>query len=117
MAFRNYVPLAPLGALLLGAALLLSSGTARADAIDGDWCQNDGRNLIIRGPQIVTPGGTRMTGSYTRHAFNYTVPAGEAGAGATVSMVLIDDDTVHLNPGGEAAGAVEVWQRCSLKMS
>lgn len=108
---------APLSALVLGAALMLPSGEARADAIDGDWCRNDGRNMIIRGPQIITPGGTKMTGNYSRHAFNYTVPDGETGAGSTISMVLVDEDTIHLNPPGEAGGRVEVWLRCSLQMS
>ncbi len=43
------------------AALCLSVGAARADAIDGDWCQADGRHMTIRGPEITTPGGNRRS--------------------------------------------------------
>jgi hypothetical protein len=29
--------------------VLLAAGTARADAIDGDWCSADGQRMSIRG--------------------------------------------------------------------
>lgn len=35
---------------------------ALADAIDGDWCRGDGKHMTIRGPQIVTSGGTKTSG-------------------------------------------------------
>lgn len=94
---------------------LLAAAPARADAIDGSWCSADGRNLSIRGPAVVTPGGHRMLGTYSRHAFSYTVPDGEPGAGSEISMILISDDIVHLQPRPEAD--VEVWNRCQLQMS
>jgi hypothetical protein len=53
------------------------AGTARADAIDGDWCANDGRHFSIRGPAITTSGGTATEGHYARHSFSYVVPDGE----------------------------------------
>ena len=66
-------------------------------AIDGDWCHApDGRRFSIRGPDIVTPGGKQMQGDYSRHAFSYAVPAPEPGAGKTVFMTLLDENTVHL---------------------
>jgi len=91
--------------------ILLPAGGALADAIDGNWCARNGRHLSIDGPRITTPGGTRTTGEYDRHAFSYTVPAAEPGAGSVVSMILVDDDTIHLKI---AAAPLEVWRRCDL---
>ncbi len=75
---------------------ILFAVPALADAIDGDWChQPSGRRISIRGPQIVTPGGKHMEGDYSRHWFNYVVPAPEPGAGQTVFMTLFDENTVN----------------------
>lgn len=100
------------------AALALSAlaGPAFADAIDGNWCHNDGRRFAIRGPEIVTPGGTRMEGNYSRHWFSYTAPAAEPGGGQTINMTLANENTVHLRH-GEAASAPEVWVRCAPSIS
>lgn len=93
--------------------LVLLAWPAFADAIDGDWCHEaSGRRFSIRGPQIVTPGGKQMEGDYSRHWFNYVVPAPEPGAGRTVFMQLLDENTVHLRVGDEAASP-ETWIRCS----
>ena len=102
---------------LIGIALLIASlGAARADAIDGNWCHADGRRMTIRGPQIVTPGGTRMQGDYTRHSFAYVVPAGEPGNGETVSMVLLSEYLMHARQGGGDA-PVQVWNRCAPEIT
>jgi hypothetical protein len=94
--------------------LMLVAAPAFADAIDGDWChQASGRRFFIRGPQIVTPGGTSMAGDYSRHWFNYVVPAPEPGAGKTVFMQLLDENTVHLRLGDQTAADPETWIRCS----
>jgi hypothetical protein len=93
--------------------LVLLAGPAFADAIDGDWCHKDGRRFSIRGPQIVTPGGKQMQGDYSRHWFNYVVPAPEPGAGQTVFMQLRDENTVHLRLGDAFAANPETWIRCS----
>ena len=96
------------------AAVLLLSGVAFADAIDGDWCQpKDGRRFSIRGAEIVTPGGTRMNGDYQRHYYTYVIPAPEPFAGQTVHMTLRDENTVHLRVGEATTGEPEVWIRCS----
>ncbi len=97
-------------------ATLLPAGGARADAIDGDWCHSDGRHLSIDGPRIVTPGGTRMEGVYLRHAFSYTVPAAEPGAGSAISMTQLSEDTMHLTT-DTAPTRVQVWHRCELSIS
>jgi hypothetical protein len=103
------------------AALLVLSSVARADAIDGEWCYTDGRHMAIQGPRIVTPGGTEMKGDYGRHSFSYIVPEGEPDAGRGISMILVDEYTVHLRADADPAGAtppeVEVWRRCTPRMS
>ncbi len=57
--------LPPLLRLSLAAAITFAWITrAAADVIDGDWCFPDGRRFSIRGPEILTPAGTRTTGNY-----------------------------------------------------
>ena len=96
--------------------LLAAGGTASADAIDGDWCRDDGKRMSIHGPDIVTPGGHHIKGDYSRHAFNYVVPAGEAGAGETVAIILLSEYLAHARQGGPAA-PVQVWNRCQPGVS
>jgi hypothetical protein len=94
--------------------LVLLATPALADAIDGDWCHREsGRRFSIHGPQIVTPGGKHMEGDYSRHWFNYVVPAPEPGAGKTIFMQLLDENTVHLRLGEQTATGPETWIRCS----
>lgn len=104
--------------LIVALGLILSTGPAVADAIDGDGCHSpDNRRLSIRGPQIVTPGGKPMQGDYSRHRFTYVVPAPEPGAGKTVNMQLLNENTVHLRVGDASAADPETWIRCSLSIS
>ena len=98
----------PLAAL--GLAILLPV-PALADSIDGRWCSDDGRQMTIAGPQIVTPGGARLAGNYDRHAFSYAAPAAEPGAGSTISMVLVNEDTVRVQA-EKPAPRTETWRRC-----
>jgi len=109
--------LKPLALVAALAALLLPGHAARADAIDGNWCGPENRTLTIVGPQITTPGGTRMRGDYDRHGFSYVVPPPEPGAGATVVMVLRDEHTMQLRvrpQGTTAEGPAQIWKRCNL---
>lgn len=109
-----------MGAAVFGAAaLLMAPGEVLADAIDGDWCQTNGKRLSIRGPRIVTPGGTSMIGDYDRHGFAYIVPRGEAGAGKTMVMILLDEDTMEMGegPSRRAPRKPEIWRRCSAPVS
>jgi hypothetical protein len=92
-------------------ALLGSANMSLADAIDGDWCRADGKRMKIRGPEITTPGGSQTRGDYTRHSFSYVVPAGEAGAGENVSIVLLSEQLAHARQGPEGA-PLQVWNRC-----
>jgi hypothetical protein len=101
--------------LALGTAALVSAiapCVARADAIDGNWCAADGRVMTIEGPAILTPGGHRTTGDYSRHAFSYVVPDGESQAGSEIFMVLLNEETVEIDPGGSAEH--EIWHRCDV---
>ena len=97
------------------AALLGFIHPALADAIDGDWCRADGKRMTIRGPAIVTPGGQQINGDYTRHFFSYVIPAGEAGAGATVSIQLLSEYLAHARQGVDAP--VQEWRRCQPGVS
>ena len=116
MSLRGFARLSgPTAGVLSVLALLATfSGTALADAIDGDWCHGDGRRLSINGPDIVTPGGTRLKGDYDRHHFSYVVPSSEPGAGATVTMVLLSEILMHLKP---PAGEQQTWRRCGKPIS
>lgn len=93
----------------------------KADAIDGDWCFDDGRLMSIARTHVVTPGGNRIRGLYDRHAYAYTVPEGEEGAGATIYMVLANPDTIHLwmdeASAQERKPPAEIWRRCSAHVS
>lgn len=93
----------------------MSSIAARADAIDGSWCYK-GRHLAIEGPRILIPSGKQITGQYDRHSFVYQVPPGDQGAGSSIFMVLLDEDTMALRAGSEEAKP-EVWRRCAAPVS
>ena len=101
--------------LLIIAAAMLATTTARADAIDGDWCRADGKRMSIRGPEITTPGGKQIRGDYTRHSFQYVVPAGEAGTGDTVQIILRSEHLAHSRQGLDSA--MQEWRRCSATTS
>jgi hypothetical protein len=88
-----------------------SATAVRADAIDGDWCFA-AQSLNIQGPRIRTPGGTDMTGDYTRHTFNYVVPGNEPGAGTSIAMQLLSEETMTLARLGDKTADHEVWKRC-----
>lgn len=105
--------------LALGiAGALALSGAAQADAIDGRWCHPDGRRLMIRGPEIVTPGSNRISGDYTRHNFTYVVPASEPSAGQTVYMRLLGEYVMHSRLGAPAGeGPPDVWNCCPPDVS
>jgi hypothetical protein len=98
-----------IAAAVVALVVAAQTGPARADAIDGNWCSHEGKSMSISGPDIVTPGGTRMKGDYDRHGFRYVVPAAEQPAGAQVDMSLVDEETLHVRVGN---GPVKTWRRC-----
>ena len=108
-------PVLSLGALLLGAGIAWLPGTARADAIDGNWCSEAGLRLTIQGRSLLSPGGARMEGEYDRHHFSYTAPAGEPGGGGRVDLQLLGENLVRVQA---AAGSIEpMWRRCGPPVS
>jgi|SRR6478752_69160 hypothetical protein len=102
--------------VLVAAAMLLQTGVGRADAIDGDWCSTDGQRMSIVGEKITTPGGTQIRGNYSRHAFDYVVPAGENGSGETVSIIL-RGEYLAISRRGPADGPLTEWRRCKETIS
>ena len=97
-------------ALLVPVLLVAAATPALADAIDGDWCSDDGRRLTINGPDIVTPTGQQTKGEYDRHHFSYVEP----GVGGTVSMALISEIRMRLKP---PSGEEQLWRRCGKPIS
>ena len=106
----------------LGVGVLAgSSHPAQADAIDADWCIEDGRLMSISRTHIVRPGGHRIRGVYDRHGYAYTVPDQEAGAGSRITMILVNPRTIHLWLDEAAARGSrprsEISYRCSAHVS
>lgn len=90
---------------------------ALADSIDGNWCFRDGRHVEIQGPRIVTASGKTLAGDYSRHAFRYTIPAGETDGGQEAQMSLVNDETVLVRVGADAAAPPQTWRRCKPGIS
>jgi hypothetical protein len=104
-------------AFVVSAATLFTATAARADAIDGDWCALDSaQRMNIQGANIVTPGGNRLQGNYTRHAFDYVVPSGETGSGQMVNIVLRGEYNAYSRQGA-ADAPVKEWRRCQPGVS
>ncbi|MDA8253439.1 MAG: hypothetical protein M0Z28_30290 [Rhodospirillales bacterium] len=102
-------------AALAAVGIMAGTAAARADVIDGAWCREPARRLTIDGPVIVTPAGNATRGNYSRHYFSYVVPAGEPGAGATVELRLLNEETMQLRTAPDAP--IETWHRCSPAVS
>jgi len=102
------IPLALIGVAALAAP-------AYADSIDGNWCTETGLRMTIQGPSLVSPGGARMAGDYSRHGFSYTAPNGEPGGGGRVDLVLQNENQVRAQA---ASGSIEpTWRRCGPPVS
>ncbi len=97
--------------LCVGAAAFASVGPAFADRVDGEWCL-EGKHFSINGPQIVTPGGATLQGDYTRHAFRYVTPPPDVDAGVPVIIQLMNETTLRLHMGEDAALPWQIWRRC-----
>lgn len=88
---------------------MVGPNAALADAIDGHWCDPAGKHLTITHREIITPGGARLEGDYTRHAFTYVAPANEPGAGSSVNFILLGETTMRATIGNEPP---VTWKRC-----
>ena len=96
--------------MMAAGSICVASSSASADAIDGQWCLG-ATHFAIDGPSILTPGGNRIQGNYSRHGFAYVVPGNEPGAGSAINMVLLNEETVQLTRQGQTS-APEIWRRC-----
>ncbi|MGI9405325.1 MAG: hypothetical protein ACR2O4_03045 [Hyphomicrobiaceae bacterium] len=95
--------------------LLLAISPAHADAIDGTWCSPSGDQVTIDGPNVITPGGNRIKGDYTRHTMNFQIPAGEDGAGRKLFMEQLHENALRVTTIAEVQakpGPHEEWRRC-----
>ena len=101
---------------LIATGVLLQTGVGRADAIDGDWCSTGGTRMTIQGARITTPGGKQIQGNYSRHAFDYVVPAGENGSGDVVNIIL-RGEYLALSRQGPADAPFREWHRCKEGIS
>lgn len=101
--------------IVCGPLMVLIASPAHADRIDGNWCRGM-KHLSIDGPTIVTPGGTKMTGKYDRHGFQYVVPEGEPGAGETITMVQQHEELMQLTSSAKP-DTVEDWIPCQRQIS
>jgi hypothetical protein len=102
------------GLAIIAMSLISGIGAARADVIDGNWCNGAGRHFSIRGATIVTAEGTKTDGNYSRHAFSYTIPSPDPLAGAQVFMMLVNEQTVRLRIGVDPAAPTQTWNRCDV---
>ena len=102
--------------LPIAAAMLLQTGVGYADAIDGDWCSTDGMRMAIRGEKITIPSGKQIEGNYSRHAFDYVIPAGESGSGDVVSIIL-RSEYLALSRQGPVEAPLREWHRCKESIS
>jgi hypothetical protein len=98
---------------LLALPIMLFASAAQADAIDGDWCNDDGSHVRIDGPKIELSSGKIVEGNYSRHAFSYIVPQGEWEAGVEVKFVLSSEELMRRmrNPDVMPEHA-DLWRRC-----
>lgn len=91
----------------------LALGTAKADAIDGDWCNQDGSNIFIEGPSIRLSDGTVVMGNNTRHAFSYVAPQGDFEAGREIYFRQRSEEEMRRVRDPQAMPEhADIWQRC-----
>ena len=84
---------------------------AHADALDGDWCNQQDGKLTIDGSTIFTPGGAKTTGEYGRHRFEYLAPAGDWNSGKRIVIQQLSDQVMELSVGD---GLPHRWKPCQV---
>lgn len=96
-------------AALFFLAIVWSPGIAHADALDGDWCSEEGNKLTIDGKIITTPAGRTIEGVYGRHRFQYTAPVGGWKSGKDIDIRQYSDTRMVLKAGDERETE---WRPC-----
>ena len=98
-------------ALIAAALICTGIGFARADTIDGDWCDPAGKHLVINGQDITLPDGAQLQGTYLRHSFAYAVPDNLPAAGTQMILRLVNEQTMISQ--AYRGGVLPVtWKRC-----
>ena len=93
--------------------LSLFATPALADAIDGDWCNQDGSHLRIDGPSITLGDGVRLMGKYGRHQFSYIAPQGDTEAGKEIVFVQRSEEEMRRVRDPQAMPEhADMWRRC-----
>lgn len=95
-------------ALLIGLGALLLASPARADRVDGEWCDAKGLRVVIQGDAITTPAGTKVVGRNRRHVFDYDAPGGDTPAGHVLFQQFNDD----LMRSSSDDALEREWRRC-----
>lgn len=100
--------------LCIGLVLAVFSGSgAHADAIDGDWCNQDGSQIFIDGNSIRLTDGTVVQGIYSRHKFSYVAPPGDFEAGREILFVQRSEEEMRRVRDPQAMPEhADIWQRC-----
>lgn len=103
--------------LSLAAIIILVAATqpALADQIDGNWCSPDGQSISVDGPNVVTPGGSKISANYDRHHVDFQIPEGEPHSGDRFSADQLNDDqiSVSITRARDArAGKAVIWTPC-----
>lgn len=95
--------------LLAACALLCAAAPARADRVDGQWCDAEGRRVVIEGDGVTTPGGVKTIGENRRHVFTYDAPEGETPSGH-VRFQQLNDDLMRST--SQDSATPREWRRC-----
>jgi hypothetical protein len=96
-------------------AAMAAAPSARADALDGDWCSAEGKKLTIKGPEIRLPSGTTLKGDYRRHEFLYQAPAGEDHSGDIAYLAQQSEELMQFRwIENGTPGEPETWRRCNV---
>ena len=70
--------------------------------------------MSVDGPNVVTPGGTKITVEYDRHHMKYIGPNGEKEAGQKIDMTVLDNEDAERRVDN---GPLRPWYRCARPTS
>jgi hypothetical protein len=99
--------------IALSLPFILLAFAAHADAIDGDWCNDDGSHVRIDGPKIELNSSKIVEGNYTRHEFTYIVPEGEWEAGVEVRFRQSSEELMRrMRKPDVMPEHSDLWRRC-----
>lgn len=101
----------PPSRIFIAAAALCLATAVRADAIDGDWCNPEGKHIVIKGTEITLPDGAQLQGNYTRHSFAYVVPENQPAAGSQIIITQVNEN-LAVSKAYRGSVLPVTWKRC-----